>query len=325
MDRHNDRPIVVGVDDSPSAIPAARWAADLAAREQVSLLLVSTIPAPDYPVAAGGRAERDLLRTFSSVARRRAERVADIVQRDQPSLPIRQLPRVGDPVRELVATSADARMVVVAGPDTRRLPTLLTGSIAERVAEKSHCPVAVWHGRLDDPLSDRRPVLVDLGASAGTGPIGNAFELAELLDVDVIAMRSATPPRRESARLSPQQRNAVRTEQLVAGWQRQYPNVRVTNVIEPDTSARTRAARAGNAQMVVSGDRGGNRLSGMLSRSVSQNLMYRAPCPMIVCDSHELIQPPSVRRVGESARDSGRSAKRARRTDAELTTTGPIG
>ncbi|WP_280266658.1 universal stress protein [Nocardia wallacei] len=284
MDRHNDRPIVVGVDDSPSAIPAARWAADLAAREQAPLLLVSTIPAPDYPVPTGSRAERDLLRTFSAVARRRAEHVADAVRRDQPNLSVRQLPKVGDPARELVATSADARMVVVAGPDARRLPALLTGSLAERVAERSRCPVAVWHGRQDDPLSDRRPVLVDLGAAARTGPIGNAFELAELLDVDVIAMRASTPPRRETTRLSPQQRNAMRTEQLVAGWQQRYPNVHVTNVVEPDPSARTRAARAGNAQLVVSGDRRGNRLTGMLSRSMSQNLMYRAPCPMILCD-----------------------------------------
>ncbi|WP_433709890.1 universal stress protein [Nocardia sp. CA-084685] len=37
------------------------------------------------------------------------------------------------------------------------------------------------------------------------------------------------------------------------------------------------------AQLLVTGSHGGNPITGLLLDSTSQNLLYRAPCPTIIC------------------------------------------
>lgn len=82
--------------------------------------------------------------------------------------------------------------------------------------------------------------------------------------------------------------NRIETEeqellaQRLAGWQEKYPDVTVNRVVARDRPVRHLLDDAAEAQLLVVGNRGRGRISGMLLSSTSQALIYHAPCPLLV-------------------------------------------
>ncbi|MEU6829716.1 universal stress protein [Nocardia beijingensis] len=284
------RSIIVGIDGSPTAVGAARWAGAIANRQHATLVLLSVVPASDYHLTAYSRAEVNLLPELRAVARQKVEQACAAVRDEQPELEIHQVVEDGKPARELIAHSAQARMVVVAAKSRDRLATLLLGSTALTVAKKAACPVTVWRGRLDRPQPDARPVLVGVdGSPGGSAAVGEAFELASELGVEVTALHAWNDP--DLLQWTPvpdtwsalaQQEEQLLSERL-AGWCEKYPDVTVTKVVEKATPAQALLEHAEKAQLVVTGSRGQNRLTGLLLGSTSQNLLHHASSPVVIC------------------------------------------
>ncbi|MEU2102385.1 universal stress protein [Nocardia sp. NPDC019255] len=285
------RSIIVGIDGSPTAVGAARWAGAIASRQHAAVVLLSVVPAPDYQLTSYSRAEADLLLPeLRAVAKQKVEQACAAVRAEQPELEIRQVVEDGKPARELIAHSGDARMVVVAAKSRDRLSTLLLGSTALTVAKKAACPVTVWRGRLDQPRPDTRPVLVGVdGSPGGSAAVGEAFELASALGVEVTALHAWNDP--DLLQWTPvpdtwsalaQQEEQLLSERL-AGWCEKYPDVTVTKVVEKATPAQALLEHAEKAQLVVTGSRGQNRLTGLLLGSTSQNLLHHAASPVVIC------------------------------------------
>ncbi|MEU4340812.1 universal stress protein [Nocardia sp. NPDC023852] len=284
------RSIVVGVDGTATALAAARWAGDLAARERVPLVLLGVAPALEHPLTAVALAETDLLPELRAAAQRKVEEAFAAVRGDQPQAEIQRIVEAGVAARKLIERSATARVVVLAAKLSDRFSTLLLGSTALVVANKATCPVAVWRGKTDHPLPDRRPVLVGVDGSPGSAAaIGEAFELASALDVGVLALHAWNDP--DLLQWTPvpdawttlaQREKALLSERL-AGWSEKYPDVAVTKVVQKSLPAQALLEHAEDAQMVLIGSRGHNRLTGLLVGSTSQNLLHHSTRPVVIC------------------------------------------
>jgi len=130
--------ILVGVDDSPAAAAAVRWAAEFAhwSGAQVALLHVRPwLLAPG--LAAGGyTAGLDLAAADALVAGLAAglhgsavEACAEVVD--------------GDPARVLIARSAGVDLLVLGGESSRRQRGLLLGAVAQQCTRRARCPVVL--------------------------------------------------------------------------------------------------------------------------------------------------------------------------------------
>jgi nucleotide-binding universal stress UspA family protein len=68
----------------------------------------------------------------------------------------------------------------------------------------------------------------------------------------------------------------------LAGWQEEYPDVKVQRVVTRDRPVRSLLDAAEAAQLVVVGSRGRGGFTGMLLGSTSHALIHHCPCPLVV-------------------------------------------
>ncbi|WP_431955412.1 universal stress protein [Nocardia lijiangensis] len=285
----NEQSIVVGVDGSPAALAAARWAGAVAAREGVRLVVLSIVPTIDYRITAAIVADADILPTLRFVAKKHVGAAIDAVRADQPDLEITQTVVEGVPGNELVEASETALLLVVAATADDRITTLLIGSTALRVANKAQCPVVVWRGDVDNPLPDERPILVGVdGSPASNVAVGRAFDMASVLGVRVIALHAWNDPDLlqwtpvpDAWEVLAQQERELLSERL-AGWSSQFPDLQVEKLVLQSPATRALLDHGADAQMIVTGSHGRNRFTGLLLGSTSQNLLHHAPCPVLV-------------------------------------------
>jgi nucleotide-binding universal stress UspA family protein len=127
--------IVVGVDTSPAARAAARWAARMAQRLRGELVVVH---APEAPAAT----------TFPAVPKSDAlatvfpDELAAELEADEHVTVRRELARTG-PVTALLEAAEDAQMLVL-GRSGRRVGNVpAPGSTTRKVLDRSACPVVL--------------------------------------------------------------------------------------------------------------------------------------------------------------------------------------
>lgn len=135
-----ERPVVVGVDGSPTGEAALAFAYDAAASRGVPLVAVHAWSGSvaDVPVAAlidADAVEREELQVL-------AERLAGWTQK-YPDVVVQRLVPRSHPVPALVECTNDAQLLVVGSRGRGGLAGLLLGSVSQGVLHRSHCPVAV--------------------------------------------------------------------------------------------------------------------------------------------------------------------------------------
>jgi len=135
--------IFVAVDGSDHAINATRHAAELAKALDAKLTLIHAYPDPsdvlgstDYSqvVAKREKAGQEILDAASSVI-------------DNPQVLAGSL-LVKDPAAEAVLEAAEqsqAELIVLGSRGMGNLKRLLLGSVSQKVAQLSHCPVLLVH------------------------------------------------------------------------------------------------------------------------------------------------------------------------------------
>ncbi len=208
--RTSAAPVVVGVDDSATAIRAAQWAAVVADARRVPLRLVHVAGRHvDAPTSAA---------ILDSARRAVLDRWARTAPTPAPAISTRALR--GDPATRLTGLSANASEVVV-GSASRTTRSML-GSVATTLAASAHCPVAV----IRPPASGAAavgPVLVvttptDSGASLALSAAMRAAaeRRSEMTVVTVTrpAARTSTPRAEQDI------------EALLASHGRHFPTVR---------------------------------------------------------------------------------------------------
>ncbi|RZL74635.1 MAG: universal stress protein [Rhodococcus sp. (in: high G+C Gram-positive bacteria)] len=282
------RVVVVGVDGSPAAHAAAVWAAALAARTRTPLRVVHALPEPLYlmtevavmgqgpAIAQHRKAGANILGEASAAVRLRF-----------PNLEVHTDLVPGPTAPALAVWGATAKMIVLGAGEPRAVGAL---AAAIALAGRVTCPVTVCRGQ-PWMLPDRRPVVVGVdptGSSAAA--VLSAFEFAHLFEAPVIAAHAWSPRHAAGNVTIPflvdwdalaESTRAVLAAQLAEATRR-YPDVAVTEVVEPIPPARLITDRATNAQLVVVGSHGRGRLAGTILGSVSRHLLHHGPCPIMI-------------------------------------------
>jgi nucleotide-binding universal stress UspA family protein len=282
--------IVVGVDESPAAKVAVQWAARDAELRKIPLTLVHAT-SPEIATWPNVRLPAGLARWHQDHGRRLVDDAFKVVE---------EATRHGGPaevhteilssaaVPAMVDLSKDAEMVVTGCRGSGRWPGRLMGSVSSGLLRYAHCPVAIIHD--EDPLMphpSKAPVLVGIdGSSACELATAIAFDEASRRNVGLIAVHAWSdvdvsewpgidwPVTQSMA-------EEVLAERL-AGWQEQYPDVRVSRTVVRDQPARQLVQRSEEAQLVVVGSRGRGGFADMLLGSVGETVAQMARMPVIV-------------------------------------------
>lgn len=281
--------VVAGIDGSDSAIGAARWAADFAARHGLALALVHAIPRLDWHFAGahapelGGRADGDALLAAAETA----------VRANHPDLEIRTASVKGAVATVLAEAAQSARLLVVGtgAGDHRAL-----GGHAVRVVQRAQCPVAVWRPPVARRTGKPLPVVVGVDESdASARAVAEAFDIAGALHAPLtvahmweigaaVGMGDLGGQGNMDWQLLDvlQSRQRQQMDEMVAPLARKYRNAHVTKVFDDVSPAKGLTDLSGDAQLVVVGSHGHSGLAASILGSVSQNLIHHAECPVLV-------------------------------------------
>lgn len=274
----DQRRIVVGIDRSPRALEAVRWAAAEATRRGVGLRLVSAVHGLDRPVL-GFPADAML-----EPARKGIEEAAAAAAEVAPAVPIDRKVEVGHPVAVLTTESQHAALLVVGADGFGRIAALVAGSVAVGVSTQAACPVVVVRGEQHDSTA---PVILGVDASpVGEAAIAFAFEAAASRGVPVVAVHTwGDPPgdvwtAPQWGELADQAKR--RLAERLAEWTEKHPDVRVQRIVSHSHPARGLLELSEEAQLVVVGSRGHGQLVGLILDSVSHAMVHGAACPVAV-------------------------------------------
>lgn len=287
MTTATDQPAVVaGIDGSESALGAAQWAAEFAARQGLPLKLLHAIPKLNWHFASvespelAGDGDQVLAAVMASV------------RSEHPDLEIGTAVVKGSVAGVLETASQDARLLVVGtGADHRAL-----GGHVVRITHRAQCPVLVWRRPVAKRTGKPLPVVVGVDESEGsTRAIAQAFDIARALHApltvahmweidaavgmgDLGGQGNMDWPLLEM--LQTQQRE--RMDELVRPFAKKYPNAHVNRVFEDLSPAKGLTELSREAQLVVVGSHGRGRFAEAILGSVSQNLVHHAECPVLV-------------------------------------------
>ncbi len=284
--------VVVGYDGSPESVAAVRWAAGAAQRLEVPLQVVHVWGLAGQLDTPPTRAASAYLREG---AREVAEEGAQVARDEVPGLEVSAVLDDGPPARALVDRAVHAPLVVVGRQGSARLSGVLLGSVALGTLQHAPCPVVVVpRTRLDHAPTGLVVVGVDgsrqsLGATAAAGRYA-ARTGARLRAVACwqapLRGRSLADWLRDHPDVSPED---VARSTADAALQRarvvlheQYPDVPLEELVEEGQPAHVLARHAEQADLLVVGTRGRSGLAGLVLGSVSQWLVARASCPVLV-------------------------------------------
>jgi nucleotide-binding universal stress UspA family protein len=294
--------IAVGIDGSPESMVAARWAADEAARRQLSLRLLhayATTPligVPAYGVPSD--INEGLIEAGTDAL---SQAVAEI-QKSQPEVAFTAELVKSDPRPALIEASGTSMLTVIGRSGGGRIPEVILGSVALHVAAHGRSPVAVISTHAPEPSGG--PVVLGVNGSAiSEDAVSYAFDEASrrhtrldaVLSWDDLAMRGGlgggTP---EMAAMEDEEEHVVLAEQL-AGWRDKFPDVEVHQIVAHGKPAEAILLHAqqlpdgSGPQMIVVGSRGRGGLTGLLLGSTSQRLICHSPWPVVVVRQGTLV------------------------------------
>lgn len=134
--------IVVGIDDSPAATAALRWALEEARLRQATLEIVHTWVFPAVGELPGGTVDTlvaDLERGATAVM----DEVVDEVVGAEPGVNVVRRVLEGSAGRILIETAVGADLLVVGSRGRGGFAGLLLGSVAQQCIHHARCPVVV--------------------------------------------------------------------------------------------------------------------------------------------------------------------------------------
>ncbi|MFG1871275.1 universal stress protein [Micromonospora arborensis] len=288
-----NRPVVVGVDGSPSSLVAAEHAASAALLRSRPLLLVHGylhplgygVPINPYDIGVPAPSEE---------AQTMLERTAADLAERWPGLVVEVRQVAGGPGITMIEESRRAELVVVGSRGLGGFAGLLLGSVGAQVAAHAHCPVLVVRPDAQ-PIPMDGPVLVGVdGSESSRLAVGYGADEAALRDVPLVLLHVGPS---DGDRAVPEE-----VEESQAAYQAEAVRLladasAAVRAAQPDLVVREHPVRAagaaqgligasGTASLLVVGTRGRAGFAGLLLGSVSQAAIGHAHCPVLVAHPH---------------------------------------
>ncbi|KGN37811.1 universal stress protein [Knoellia subterranea] len=310
------KPIVVGVDGTPSGGQVASWALREAASLDAPLQVVYAAEPPRAVSVAPSPVElRALCR---SVALRAVQNARAQLDGDAVDVRVTAVGEVGTPGAELVARSVGAELVVVGREGSGGL-----GAVSLAATVHARCPVVVVPvdlpeaaagdategvrsvdlargGRPVDAappsLSAPAPVVVGVDGSRAEDTLDLAAGFARSREVPIVVFAAWQSPEGEpwSDELpsSPTLRTTVRVEELArahanvvraaATIRRRHPGLEVTTRVQRADPTRALIDSSAEASVLVLGSRGVGGFPGLMLGSVTLGVVGASRCPVAV-------------------------------------------
>jgi nucleotide-binding universal stress UspA family protein len=200
-----------------------------------------------------------------------------------PDVTVQQEVLDGFPIARLTEESRSAQLVVIGDRGLGGVAGLLLGSVATALAARGACPVAVVRGR---SAAADGPVVVGVdGSPVSEAALAWAFDAADARSaplVAVFAWRDLLLDQPTPLDDAIEQQGRADLAERLAGWSAKYPDVPVRRVVVRDSPARAIVEQTVTAQLVVVGSHGRGALGGLLLGSVSNAVLHRAGCPVVV-------------------------------------------
>jgi len=284
------RTVVVGVDGSPQALRAVRWAVPEARRRQAVLQLVTALALTEDTLdELPGLGQAPYGQYLREAAEKGLVAAADVAAEVDPDVPVERELVLGFPAGVLLERSQTAELLVVGDHGRGRIASAVAGSVAVSVAARSACPVVVVRGAIPDGAL---PVVVGIdGTPLSEAAIPFAFDAAAARHVPLIAVHTWLDEINDPAlaELVDWQTAAVRAEEVLAerlaGWGEKYPDVPVQRLVARGRAGHALLDQAARAQLAVVGSRGHGEIAGLLLDSVSNALVHGAGCPVAIVRS----------------------------------------
>ncbi|RUQ03166.1 MULTISPECIES: universal stress protein [unclassified Microbacterium] len=274
--------IVVGVVDTSAGRRALEWAAHRARSRKASLLLASVVGG-----AVGAVGEGPVVDAAIAAARSLLEEHAETLKAQGLDVDIVVLR--GDPVRQLVSTTAGANLLVIGSdfrPDDADSPR--RGAHGLRIVADSSCPVVVIP---DIETSDRRGVVVGVdGSPISEAAVAFAAAEADRLGEPLVAVTVWTPvPLPRGARAYPEQylssMQELSEETLavaLGGLRSTYPDLEIQPRVERGYPSEIINRAAATASLAVVGSHGRGAVARFLLGSISHEVLAALVAPTAV-------------------------------------------
>lgn len=292
MSTHVTKAVVAGLDGSATAAAAARWAAALAARLDLPLRLVHALPSEGiFYSESAVLIQSQMFDQLRADGEKLLADVSDLIRAEQPGLTVESYIGPGPATNSLLEAADDAHVVVVGATGAGAIENFLLGSTVLRIANHAPCPVVVWRGDNTNPLPNDKPIVVGVdGSELSSTAVAHAFKLADALGVPLVAAHSwigdAALGTGATAALvdwdAVQESETAVFAEALAGKQNEYPDVEVRRVVERGPAAKVLLGQLDDAQLVVVGSHGRGQFAAALLGSTSQNLVHKAPCPVLI-------------------------------------------
>lgn len=287
-------PVVVGIDGSPGAEAAVRWAIEDARTRKTPVRLVCAYRmAPGYYQALGTYTDlpQDMERVRRTASDLIQKALADAANIDS-GVEVRGDIVDGSPVPVLIEESKQASLLVLGSRQRSALSASILGSVSAAVAARADCPAIVVRGPAGLP-EERAEVVVGVDATpASQALLEFGFAHASRSQAPLRAVLCWHPDLLASMLWRPEPPAPTRAEawlsETLAGWQEKYPDVVVGSGVVRQHPAEGLVAVAAVAQLLVVGNRGRHAIAGTLLGSVSQAVLHHATCPVAVVPTQSL-------------------------------------
>jgi nucleotide-binding universal stress UspA family protein len=200
---------------------------------------------------------------------------------------------MGDPAWALSDLSRDADLLVVGSRGRGGFTGLLLGSVSQRCAERSACPIVIVPSGYVPSMSELigRRVVVGVDGSSGSrralewavgeSSSGDAVDVVIAFDRGVAWIVVDPDVELEVASATEQRATSV-LDAALGDLGHLADGVHVTRQVVPGEPWRVLVDRAEHADLLVVGTRGRGGFTGLLLGSVSRRCAERSACPVVV-------------------------------------------
>ncbi|GAA2109215.1 universal stress protein [Microlunatus panaciterrae] len=276
--------MVVGVDNSPEALVASRYALRAAAARQLVLRLVHAYRIPHMDTSVPGASIVQLSQAAEDVLNHAVSRL-DL----PPGLTVETVLKNREPAVLLEEQSLDARLVVIGQHHFNWSEHDPVGTIASQLAARAACPVVAVPRGWVEAARPGGPVVVALDAKNPAEPLLRAaFEEAELTGRQVIVLHAMA---RDSHPAEIERHRGELADEL-AGWVAAHPGTAVRIMPVPGEPVAALREVSRDAAVLVVGRPHHRGLTSRL-RSVARSVLKGTACPVIIVPSDGTPQIPS--------------------------------
>ena len=310
---HNtmDHPLVVGVDDSPSAALAVAWGVAAARRHDTGLRLLAAYQ--DHPLADAVR-ERVAQNpaeelTSRAMALERLETAATHARRLAPDLVVETSVVAGPATSVLLWASESAAAVVVGCRRLGPIHRVVTTSVSGTLAASASCPVVVVRASPSRSIGDTR-VVVGVAGPESRSALELGFEEAARFGAGLTAVHVPSVGTREQMTSALDHQDHLAEDghamltQMLRPLRAAYPTVDVRSNVVQGSAANRLVTLSENARLLVLGARTPGPSSVPVLGRVQREVLRRSHCPVAVAHAQPLGAGP----LGELPHPSAKQA-----------------